>query len=136
MVIGDPATGADFTDAGVTEAGWSDDETVCTITGCCGFFAAGFCCPDAPAVISSTALMVDFQVLMMFTLSSREQSLSIRKLKNDVYDRGRIRGRAIARRWFELNFVGRCDGGFVQAVTEAPHHAIYVQLPICSKQNF
>jgi hypothetical protein len=53
---------------------------------------------------------------------------SIRKLKNDVYDGGRVDWRSAALGRAEADGLCGADGIFVQTVAQAPDHAHHARL--------
>ena len=86
------------------------------------------CCAIALNAISREAVIIHFQVRMTQILSA--SCSSVRQLENDMHDRGRVDRLIVVLGRLESHLVGSRDRSFVQAVTQTPHHAIHVQLPI------
>jgi hypothetical protein len=96
----------------------------------------GFCGPTSPI---SSRQIPDHETSLpdeSFFVSK----LSVRQLKQHVYDRSGIYGLSHAQRGLEPHLVGGPDGGFIQAVSQTANHAIHMQRPIGGepyfKQNF
>ena len=53
-----------------------------------------------------------------------------------MYDCRRIHRYAIAQSGFETHLVRGRHGGLIQPMTQAPHHAVYVQLPAGGETDF
>ena len=53
-----------------------------------------------------------------------------------MHRRRGVYGLIVVLRRFKAHLVGRCDGRFVQAMTQASHHPIDMQLSVCAKHYF
>jgi len=93
------------------------------------------CCPIALNVTSRKAVNIDFQMRITQILSVllNTWSCSVRQLENHMHGCGGIYRLIVVLCRLKAHFVGGGDRRFVQTVTQAPHHAIHMQLPVCSE---
>ena len=110
-----PSPGAGFGEGCADGIGAADDEA-----------GAVVCCAIALNPISKEAVIIHFQVRMTQILSL----VLVRQLEDDMHDRRRIYWLVVVLGRFESHPVGGRDRGLVQAVTQAPHYAIHVQLSV------
>lgn len=123
---------------GAAAGGWlfvmSDDEA-----------GADVCCAIALNETNTEAVIIHFQLriteilsvltssifdLLLFALNQTSASTPpaslVGQLENHMYGRRRVDGLIVVLRGLKTHLICGFDGGFVQAMTHAPHHAIHV----------
>jgi hypothetical protein len=115
------SAGAGFNDCCADGIGASDDGT-----------GAVVCWAIALNAISREAVIIHFEVRITQILSL----VLVRQLENDMHNRRRIYRLIEMLGRFESHLVGGRDRSLVQSMTQAPHHAIHMQLPVRREQYF
>jgi len=60
---------------------------------------------------------------------------SVSQLENDVNNGRGIYGLSIAHSWFEAHLACGSDGGFIQTMSEAANHSLYLHVAVSREQN-